>query len=300
MYGPVRGCGSAAARASPYGKLASGGSDAAAEAPEEETEAVQPLVLGSSKVTSGGRDASEGAWTCKGCNNVNYRHREVCNTRKCALPRYLGDSILDGHPEGSWLCLGCGNVNYKHRMACHTRKCGLPYPGLAMQPFAGQLPMVSKMFMGPSASVLAAHGVPLGKLPMASKMFMGPPASVLAAHGIPLGKEPAALASPMMGGMWTAEPEPPGSWRCPMCANLNYASREVCNTRKCRAPRPTAVNGGCFPAMSAAFAPVAFTPAAPVAGGRQQGSWTCSQCWNVNYGFRTTCNTRKCQAPRPY
>merc|ERR1712217_376485 len=29
-----------------------------------------------------------------------------------------------------------------------------------------------------------------------------------------------------------------GTWTCVGCGNVNFAEREVCNTRKCRAPRP--------------------------------------------------------------
>ncbi|XP_015889469.1 ranBP2-type zinc finger protein At1g67325-like [Ziziphus jujuba] len=32
---------------------------------------------------------------------------------------------------------------------------------------------------------------------------------------------------------------------------------------------------------------------------RNDGDWTCLQCGNVNFGFRTVCNRTKCGAPRP-
>jgi len=271
MYGPIRG--RAAARASPFGKPPQ---EAGEEVLQEEEVAPEGVLEAESleealQALEGGAasgDKLDGSWTCKSCNNVNYRHREVCNTRKCALPRYMGDSTLEGHPEGSWLCVACNNINYKHRMTCHTRKCGMPFPGLAAQPqnWAGmQGPMQMRMPMAQMAAMC------------------GPPAAMMR--------------------MWSQGPEPPnGSWRCPNCDNLNYASRQVCNTRKCQMPRPggNGCGGGGFHCLPARV-PAAFQGRAMAAAGPpKEGSWTCGACGNVNYGFREVCNTRKCQAPRPF
>ena len=40
------------------------------------------------------------------------------------------------------------------------------------------------------------------------------------------------------------------------------------------------------------------TQAAPV-GGAPEGSWVCTDCGNLNYPLRETCNTRTCKATRP-
>ena len=33
--------------------------------------------------------------------------------------------------------------------------------------------------------------------------------------------------------------------------------------------------------------------------GVHEGDWICPKCENVNFAFRTTCNIKKCGAPRP-
>lgn len=33
--------------------------------------------------------------------------------------------------------------------------------------------------------------------------------------------------------------------------------------------------------------------------GLHEGDWICPKCDNVNFAFRTTCNIKKCGAPRP-
>ena len=34
-------------------------------------------------------------------------------------------------------------------------------------------------------------------------------------------------------------------------------------------------------------------------GGSAGSDWQCASCGNLNYSFRTTCNMRKCGAPKP-
>merc|ERR1719264_2212359 len=80
--------------------------------------------------------------------------------------------------------------------------------------------------------------------------------------------------------------------RCPGCGNVNYASREVCNTRKCQMPRPSDdINGLSIGARPAEYDQPPGTQ--PSLHGAASG-WTCQDCGNLNYGFRETCNTRKC------
>lgn len=284
MFGPIKG--GSFNRPAPYGKKP--------EETDEEAEFKQLMaeVEAEGKQPSGATgDKMDGAWTCKSCGNVNFRHREVCNTRKCSQPRCLADSALEGHPEGSWLCPGCGNINWKNRSVCHTRKCGQPFPG-----GPGALQQRPPPWAGPQGPAPWASG------PMGMGMFPG-------------------------NMVCTFTETPNGPWRCPNCGNHNYAEREVCNTRKCRLPRPR-------PGAIMSGGPPQGFGKGSFGGGRQfggvppgiakqmnkisplkqqeqqqqqqqgqeggpKGEWVCIMCGNVNYGFRTVCNTRKCSAPKP-
>lgn len=206
------------------------------------------------------------------------------------MPRYLADSVLEGQPEGSWLCVNCNNVNYANRMVCNTRKCGMSHPGLRQAAAFAQ----AQEFQQPHQ--FQARLPPRPPRPAAPP----PPAAVVA-------------QSPRGG--------PEGSWTCLQCGNVNYPTREVCNTRKCRAPRPdlaSAVVPDEVDELQAALfeapppveieAPVEASPrkswsganrGADMSSGAPEGSWACAQCGNVNFAHREVCNTRKCRAPRP-
>jgi enamine deaminase RidA (YjgF/YER057c/UK114 family) len=99
-----------------------------------------------------------------------------------------------------------------------------------------------------------------------------------------------------------------GNWRCPTCANVNFAKRENCN--RCQTDRPplelilareqeleqeralAAASGATIPNIHAASARK-FAP--PVAG--VDGNWECLTCSTVNFASRESCH--RCTAGRP-
>merc|ERR1719148_437179 len=95
-----------------------------------------------------------------------------------------------------------------------------------------------------------------------------------------------------------------GDWLCEMCGNHNFASRDVCNTRKCQAPRPEKSSESTQPPMPVPVAtPLNMFPSDQVNGDSNvvdaKGDWVCMLCGNHNYGSRDFCNTNRCKAPRP-
>mmetsp|Transcript_31534 Transcript_31534/g.86864 ORF Transcript_31534/g.86864 Transcript_31534/m.86864 type:complete len:289 (+) Transcript_31534:135-1001(+) len=234
-----------------------------------------PESSGEGKPAAQNPSGQEGSWTCKGCGNVNFAHRSICNTRKCAMPRALGDAVLSGHPEGSWVCPGCQNVNFKHRTVCNTRTCGAPKPGFGgMAPMKGAWGMAAPAFPGQWGKGCMGYGP-------APQMFAADWGKGAMGFGKAPGVGKAAIsAAPYSkgGGGGDDATGAPASWTCKGCNNLNYGQRDVCNTRKCALPRHRGH--------------VALI-------GHPEGSWYCAGCGNVNYQNRTQCNTRKCGLPCP-
>jgi len=77
-----------------------------------------------------------------------------------------------------------------------------------------------------------------------------------------------------------------GDWKCPNCANHNYAKRKEC--MKCSAPHPDSA------AAKKAFA--AKNATAKTEKVKGEGDWLCSLCTNRNFANRKKCN--KCSVPK--
>jgi len=110
----------------------------------------------------------------------------------------------------------------------------------------------------------------------------------------------------------------PGPWKCPACGNQNYATRMVCNMRRCQQPRPgtpAVVGGQNLQALAQLLGPHGVKGLQTLLGGTKpqgfnggpkpkashtppEGAWVCIECGNVNYPSRTSCNAIKCGRPR--
>jgi len=160
-------------------------------------------------------------------------------------------------PEGqgeNWTCKECGNENWPRRTTCNRCKAPGPWtcPACSNKNFQGRDFCNRKRCNQPRP----------GLQPMMMPGMM----------------MPQPMMSPMM--MQAGGSNPPGSWQCSKCQNINWPKRTTC--KKCEIPRDQG-----DPAYLKMCAATGENPA---------GSWVCTQCENVNWPKRTTC--KKCGTSR--
>jgi len=203
--------------------------------------------------------------------------------------------------DGAWGCPHCCNVNFKVRMVCN--RCQTPRPQSSAEP--------------------AQHLAQVPPQPQNGSFQKGPVAGVDGNWACPQCQNvnfPGRTAcnrcqAPKPAPTFTPQPTyakgvgkggpvagVDGNWECPLCRNVNYRMREVCN--KCQAAKPAenlyseAAEAELIaqlqqPAPMVRSAPPRGSP--PVAG--VDGNWECATCTNVNLHWRQVCNL--CQQPKP-
>ncbi|KAM7487133.1 hypothetical protein LguiB_024617 [Lonicera macranthoides] len=221
---------------------------------------------------------------------------QVDNRNSSAAKRARTDG---GRREDDWTCPSCGNVNFSFRTTCNMRTCTQSRPADHFSKSAAkpmQTPQgYSSSAPSPYAGSGAASSMYMGVPPYSSSMFNGtsiPPYDVpfsggSAYHynygtrmsgGSPY--RPMHLSAPapysggsMMGhgGMYGV---PPVMDRYGLGLPMGHAAM---------GPRP-----GLF-----------ADDKTPKKDGTRENDWTCPKCGNINFSFRTVCNMRKCNTPKP-
>jgi len=178
----------------------------------------------------------------------------------------VGGAGSDDVRPGDWRCPNCNDHQFASRTVC--RKCGTAKPGVEL---TGH-PLHPQGFANP-------FGQPI-------QQFHHQPFVPLHVGGSGGG---------LMGN--GAVNVRPGDWHCPVCSDLNFASRKVC--RKCQAPSPLAIKGvvggdkfgteqwgwGAQPKDTARAVEV------------RPGDWYCPGCEDLNFASRKVC--RKCGTGNP-
>ncbi|KAF5469975.1 hypothetical protein F2P56_010529 [Juglans regia] len=174
--------------------------------------------------------------------------------------------------DGDWTCPQCGNVNFGFRIVCNRENCSAPRPTI-------NPPAPFSPYNTPPPFYFGGVGAP--PLPYGLSSRYGSPVThsgmrydygfASSAHG-PYGPMPAF---------------PPGGY-----GGMAYGSGPAAHGYGFGFQGPP-WSGGVLPDNPASRkrrgGPDGF----------HEGDWICPKCENVNFAFRTTCNIKKCGAPRP-
>ncbi|GJP29643.1 hypothetical protein CLOM_g19278 [Closterium sp. NIES-68] len=221
----------------------------------------------------------------------------------------------DASAGGDWTCPACGNVNFSFRASCNMRKCGAPKPA----PGPSLLQPLPQYAPAPSAGTAGAMAVD-ASAPMAPMHVMQPlqsMQSMQSMHGM------APLPQPYMPAMPPAHfaSYPPMASPSPLYGG-GPASMPPPYDPSAHLPPPYMPPAMPYMPMAPvhSFPPFAMDPYRPLppAGmqrydggggdgrkrrggpeGGGEGDWVCGKCGNTNFAFRTHCNMRKCNEPKP-
>eukprot|EP00262_Sarcandra_glabra_P011610 TRINITY_DN2823_c0_g1_i1.p1 TRINITY_DN2823_c0_g1~~TRINITY_DN2823_c0_g1_i1.p1 ORF type:complete len:288 (-),score=39.83 TRINITY_DN2823_c0_g1_i1:510-1373(-) len=201
--------------------------------------------------------------------------------------------------EDDWTCPSCGNVNFSFRTTCNMRNCTQSRPAdhnskSATKPLqAPQNYSSSAAYMGSGAPSSMYLGVP----PYGSSLFNGPslqpydlPFSGGSGYHYDYGNRLSA-GSPY-GALHLSGP-PPYSSGSVMGTGGMYGMPPLMDRYGLALPMGHAAMGG---------RPGAFPEdnhQKKGADGGRDSDWTCPNCGNNNFSFRTVCNMRKCNTPKP-
>lgn len=200
--------------------------------------------------------------------------------------------------EDDWTCPSCQNVNFSFRTTCNMRNCTQPRPA------AHNLKSSVKPVQAPHGYLSAAPYVGSG---VPSSMYSGVP----------------SYGSPLFSGASMPPYEPPFSvgsayhynYTNRIPAGSPYQSLQISGASP-YSGGPMAGNGGIYgmPPMIDRYG-LSLLPMSHLAVGPRLGffpddqpqkkdmtrdnDWTCPKCGNINFSFRTVCNMKKCDTPKP-
>ncbi|KAL4346711.1 hypothetical protein GQ457_17G000770 [Hibiscus cannabinus] len=219
---------------------------------------------------------------------------QVDNRNSSAAKRARTDG---SRREDDWTCPSCGNVNFSFRTTCNMRNCTQPRPAdhnskSAAKPLQHPPNYSSPApYVGPGAPSSMYLGVP----PYGSSLFNG---SSIPPYDVPFsGGSAYPYGSRLPGG----SPFQP----LHMSGPPPYSSGSMIG------------NGGMYgmPPLMDRYGlslPMGPPPMGPRPGffsddksqkkgadATRDNDWTCPKCGNINFSFRTVCNMRKCNTPKP-
>ncbi|KAJ0965549.1 hypothetical protein J5N97_026687 [Dioscorea zingiberensis] len=204
-----------------------------------------------------------------------------------------------GRREDDWTCPSCGNVNFSFRTTCNMRNCTQPRPAdhnskSALKPLQAHLPYTSS---GGYMGSVPPTSMYLGGPPYGSSLFSSSP---LPPYDIPYSSGSAypydyssrlSVSSPY-GSMHMSGP--PFSSGAMLGAGGMYGipppMMERYGLGLPMGHGPLGARPGVFPEENSQM---------KMTDSGRDNDWTCPNCGNNNFSFRTVCNMRKCSTPRP-
>ncbi|KAH1098098.1 hypothetical protein J1N35_015019 [Gossypium stocksii] len=223
---------------------------------------------------------------------------QVDNKNSSAAKRARTDG---SRREDDWTCPGCGNVNFSFRTTCNMRNCTQPRPAVHNSKSAGK-PLQAPQSYSSSAPYVGS-GAPssmyLGVPPYGSSLFNGSsippyeaPFSGGSAYHYNYGSRLSG-GSPFRPLHMPSGPPPYSSG--PMIGNGiggMYGVPPLMDRYGLGLPMapPMGPRPGFFPDDKLQKKSADAT---------RDDDWTCPKCGNINFSFRTVCNMRKCNTPKP-
>ncbi|CAD5186955.1 unnamed protein product, partial [Musa acuminata subsp. malaccensis] len=205
-----------------------------------------------------------------------------------------------GRRDDDWTCPSCGNVNFSFRTTCNMRNCTQSRPA----DHDGKSAAKSMQAPSPYTSVAGylGSGAPssmyLGSLPYGPSLFNGPALTPYdfsfpggSAYHYEYGSR-FSVGSPY-GPMHMSGP-PPYSSGSMIGAGGMYGMPPMVDRYGLGIP----MGHGAMGARPGAY-PNESSPKKTAGCAGHENDWTCPNCGNNNFSFRTVCNMRKCNTPRP-
>ncbi|KAL4205260.1 hypothetical protein AMTRI_Chr01g136430 [Amborella trichopoda] len=198
--------------------------------------------------------------------------------------------------EDDWTCPTCGNVNFSFRTTCNMRNCHQSRPVDHNSKSATKPPQLppsysSSAYMGAGA----ASSMYLGMPPYGSSLFNGgslPPYDLpfTGATGYHYDYGSRLSAGSPYGPLHLSGPSP---YTSGTLMGAGYGLPPRMDRYGMGMPLAPAALGGRLGAYPE------DTPQKRGGEGMRDSDWTCPNCKNVNFSFRTVCNMRKCNTPKP-
>jgi len=221
----------------------------------------------------------------RGRNGRGWPHGEDINK---SVNMGSGAAVVGGEKgRGGWTCERCGNFNFERRMVCNIRSCRAPRPGAMGGGLRGGGLLGGEGGAGGGGAEERRGWTceECGNFNYESRKVC----NIRACRAPKPSSPPLASPPPSASPPPNSSEHTRGGWDCPRCGNFNFDTRNVCNMRKCRAPRPRGANAQ------------SVGPATAIGGngGGGKAGWSCPECGNFNFSTRRLCNRRACRAPRP-